>query len=254
MELLTTLVISLGFNLLMFVPAYFYKTDKLTDLSYAISFVALALYGLLYGGLTVPSLLLFISIFIWALRLGTYLFIRISKIKKDTRFDQMRTKFWSFLQFWVLQGISVWIVLIPSTLFFLNKVENISVLSLIGLIIWFMGLSIEAIADIQKYRFINNPINTGKWIDTGLWSYSRHPNYLGEITLWIGIYIFTIFGLNNLQILIGLIGPLYISLLIIFVSGIPILEKSADNKWGNDANYKDYKKKTAVLVPFFKKN
>jgi len=250
MDLLTTLLISIGFNLLMFIPAWFYKTDKLTDLSYAISFVALAVYGILFGGLTYPALLLFLMIFLWALRLGSYLFIRIHKIKKDSRFDEMRKHFWQFFRFWLLQGISVWIVLIPSLLFFLARIEHVVPASYIGVAIWLIGLLIETFADIQKYKFINNPNNNGKWIESGLWKYSRHPNYFGEITLWIGVYIFTLSGLNIFDKFVGLISPLYISLLIIFVSGIPLLEKAADKRWGGDKEYLEYKRKTSVLVPF----
>lgn len=249
MNLITLLMISLGFNLLMFIPAYFYKTDKLTDLSYAISFVALATYGILFNGVTFPALLLFLMIFLWALRLGAYLFIRINKIKKDSRFDEMRKHFWKFLSFWILQGITVWIVLIPSILFFINKPQSTSILSLIGVLIWFSGLSIETIADLQKYYFINNPENKGKWIETGFWKFSRHPNYFGEIVLWAGVYIYTAFGLSGYQVLLGMIGPVYIAVLIIFVSGIPLLEKSADERWGKDKNYQIYKEKTSVLVP-----
>jgi steroid 5-alpha reductase family enzyme len=234
----------------MFVPAYYYKTDKLTDLSYAISFVAISLYGFLFGGLTFPSLILFIMILLWATRLGGYLFIRINKVKKDSRFDEMRNKFWSFIRFWVLQGFTVWVVLIPSNLFFLNRVESTNNLGIIGILFWLTGLLIETFSDLQKYRFINKSKNKGKWINSGLWKYSRHPNYFGEITLWLGVYIYTLFGLNSGQALLGLVSPIYISVLIIFVSGVPLLEKAADKKWGKDEDYQEYKKNTNVLVPY----
>lgn len=252
MNLITTLIISISFNIFMFIPAYFYKTDKLTDLSYAISFVVLALYGLFLSGLTFPSIILFVMIFLWALRLGVYLFIRINRIKKDSRFDEMRSKFWSFLGFWLLQGLTVWAVLIPSTLFFLNRVEGVSAVGIVGILIWLFGLVTETIADLQKYKFMNNPKNRGKWIQSGLWKYSRHPNYFGEITLWFGVFIYTLIGLNFSQAILGLIGPVYISILIIFVSGIPLLEKAADKKWGKNKNYQEYKENTSVLVPFLK--
>lgn len=234
----------------MFVPAYYYKTDKLTDLSYAISFVAISLYGFLFGGLTFPSLILFIMILLWATRLGGYLFIRINKVKKDSRFDEMRNKFWSFIRFWVLQGFTVWVVLIPSNLFFLNRVESTNNLGIIGILFWLTGLLIETFSDLQKYRFINKSKNKGKWINSGLWKYSRHPNYFGEITLWFGVYIYTLFGLDSGQALLGLVSPIYISVLIIFVSGVPLLEKAADKKWGKDEDYQEYKKNTNVLVPY----
>jgi steroid 5-alpha reductase family enzyme len=184
----------------------------------------------------------------WAFRLGSYLLSRIRKIGKDTRFDDKREKFWSFLGFWLLQGITVWIVMLPSILFYSNKVREISVFSIVGIIVWFIGLVIEGFADFQKYSFINDINNKGKWINIGLWKYSRHPNYFGEIMLWIGVYIFTLTGLSVLQGFIGLIGPLYIATLIIFVSGIPLLEKSAENKWGDNKEFQEYKKQTSVLL------
>lgn len=233
----------------MFVPAYFYKTDKLTDLSYAITFSTLALLSLVFGGVTIPSVVLFFMVFIWAARLGTYLFIRIRKIKKDSRFDDKRNNFTKFFAFWLLQGTTVWAVLIPSLLFFQNQVISVPSPAYFGVLIWGFGLAFETVADIQKYRFINNPNNKGKWIESGLWKLSRHPNYFGEITLWFGVYIFTLFGLTQTQSLIGLIGPVYISVLIGFVSGIPLLEKAADKRWGSDENYQKYKRRTSVLIP-----
>lgn len=249
-SLLTTFIFSVGVNMLMFFPAYFLKTDKLTDISYALTFIALAIFGLTNHAVTFPSLVLATMIFTWAIRLGSYLLNRIRKIGKDKRFDERREKFWSFATFWLLQGVTVWVVLLPSNLFFGNDVESLPTVAYLGSLIWLIGLIIEALSDKQKYDFINDPKNKGKWVNTGLWKYSRHPNYFGEILLWIGVYIFTIFGLSQTQTLIGLLGPLYIAVLIIFVSGIPLLEKSAEKKWGEDKNYQKYKNTTGVLVPF----
>jgi steroid 5-alpha reductase family enzyme len=247
--LLITFIAALGINILMFLPAYFFRTDKLTDISYAITFVIVASYGLFVSKINLFSLVLWLMIFFWAARLGSYLLIRIHKIKKDDRFDGRRENFWNFLKFWILQGTTVFVVLLPSSLFFINRVSILSNYAFIGVLIWIIGLIIETISDLQKYRFINNPKNKGKWIDKGLWKYSRHPNYFGEITLWIGVYIYTLFGLNTIQSIVGAIGPLYIASLIIFVSGLPMLEKKADARWGNDKNYQKYKSKTSILIP-----
>jgi len=140
-------------------------------------------------------------------------------------------------------------VLIPSTLFFTNGVAEIPKYAYLGVGLWAVGLIVETISDIQKYRFINDPVNKGRWIDSGLWKYSRHPNYFGEILLWIGIYLFTIFGLSLWESVIGLISPIYIASLIVFVSGIPLLEVKADKKWGENENYVEYKRKTSILIP-----
>ncbi|GAB4158148.1 MAG: DUF1295 domain-containing protein [Candidatus Dojkabacteria bacterium] len=247
--LLLTTLIAIGFNLLLFLPAYLLKTDKLTDLSYSLTFILLALYGAYINKFDANYLPVTLLVLIWAIRLGSYLLIRISKTGKDKRFDQMRENFWDFGKFWLLQGVTVWIVMLPCLLFFKSQAPTFNWVSTIGLIIWILGISIEAIADWQKFQFKNNPQNEGKWIASGLWKYSRHPNYLGEILLWLGVYLFVVPSLTGATILWGLIGPLYITLLLCFVSGIPLLEKSADKRWGNLSEYIKYKKETGVLFP-----
>jgi len=248
MELFTALTFSVGVNLLMFIPAFLLKTDKLTDISYALTFAFVAVYGLFSGIVNLPNIILASMIVLWAVRLGTYLLIRIRKMGRDERFDVMREDFLKFGRFWLLQGITVWVVLLPSIMFFGNKVERISPFSFLGVVVWALGLSIEAVADMQKYQFINDPENKGQWIDSGLWRYSRHPNYFGEILNWVGIYLFTVYGLRPWQAVLGLLSPIYISGLLIFVSGIPILEKEADKRWGDNEEYRKYKRETSVLV------
>lgn len=238
--ILETLIFALGFNILMFIPAFIFKTDKLTDLSYSITFIGLILYVFFSRAYSIGSLILLIAVLIWAIRLGGFLFIRIRKQKKDDRFDTMRNSFFKFLGFWLLQGITVWIVLIPAILFEGNYYVA-------GLAIWFIGLLIESFADAQKFAFKKNVKNKSEFIQSGLWKYSRHPNYFGEILCWIGIYVFAGVWLW------GLISPLYIILLLLFVSGIPLLEKKADKKWGKDKDYQKYKKETSILIPWFKK-
>ena len=248
-QILLTLLVSLAFNLILFIPAYRFKTDQLTDISYAITFIGLAFFGFVTNLFTVPSLILYFMILLWAGRLGVYLFGRIRKIGRDKRFDGMRDKFWLFGRFWLLQGISVWIILLPVSLFFNSPPSVLTVLSLPGFLIWLTGLLTETIADMQKYRFISDPSNRGKWIQDGIWKYSRHPNYLGEILVWIGVYFFTLPGLSFSHAWIGLIGPLFITLLLLFVSGIPMLEKSAELKWGEREDYLEYKRRVGILLP-----
>jgi steroid 5-alpha reductase family enzyme len=105
----------------------------------------------------------------------------------------------------------------------------------------------------RKFNFIQNKQNKGKWIESGLWRYSRHPNYFGEILTWVGVYIVSYQWLEGREVYLGLIGPLFISFILIFVSGIPVLEKGADKRWGTDKKYQEYKKRTSILIPFFKK-
>lgn len=246
------LLIALGFNLILFLFAYKFKTDKLTDLSYALTFIILISLGLFIEDISELKLILFFMILLWAFRLGIFLFIRIKKIKKDRRFDGIRENFLKFLQFWILQGITVWIILLPALVFFNSKPEN-SIFSWIGFAIWFIGIIIETISDLQKYKFNNNTKNKNKWISIGLWKYSRHPNYFGEILCWIGVYLFTWSSLSLIQRFYTVISPVFIILLLIFVTGLPTLEKYADKKWGKQKEYKEYKRKTSVLIPWFQK-
>ena len=247
--LLAAFIISLGINLLMFLPAFIFKTDKLTDISYSVTFVVVAAYGFIVHDFDSMNLLIDIMIFLWALRLGSYLLIRIHKMGRDKRFDGMRENFFSFIKFWILQGLSVFMVMIPALLFLSNGNKSFTVISAVGIVIWFCGLLLETIADYQKYTFINNPVNKGSWIDQGVWKYSRHPNYLGEMMVWIGLYLFMVSTFSLGEAFIGSIGPLYIIILISFVSGVPLLEKAANSRWGDNPNYQKYKKRVGVLFP-----
>ena len=242
------LLIALGFNIVMFIFAYKYKTDKITDISYALTFIFLTCLSFLYSDKSLFKIILLLMILLWALRIGIFLLIRVNKTGKDKRFDGVRENFLKFFKFWSLQGIAVWIILIPSIMFF--KQETIySPLILVGFLIWLFGLSIESIADFQKYRF--NKSNQGKWISLGLWKYSRHPNYFGEMLCWIGVYLFVFNSLTGIERIFGIISPLFIVLLLIFGTGLPQLEKYADKKWGKIKEYKEYKRKTSILIPWF---
>ena len=246
------LLIAIAFNLIMFLFAYKFKTDKLTDLSYALTFIFLIILGFFINNYSKFKLILLLIILLWALRLGIFLFIRIRKIKKDRRFDGIRENFLKFFQFWLFQGITVWIILLPSLIVF-GSSTKITFLSWIGFAIWFLGITIETFADLQKYQFNKNN-KEDRWISTGLWKYSRHPNYFGEISCWLGIYIFVFSSLTILQRLLSLVSPLFITILLIFVTGLPKLEEYANKKWGKLKQYKEYKKKTSILIPWFNKN
>ena len=238
-----------GFNLAMFVPAYIYKTDKLTDISYALSFVVLILFS--YGGSSQkwPHVLMTLFVIWWAVRLGGFLLMRIRNKGKDKRFDGMRENPVKFLRFWLLQGVSVFVVLISALLFMQVKNPQISAFAIVGIIIFGVGLYIEATADLQKWHFSQDVKNKGKWIESGIWSKSRHPNYLGEMMVWGGLYVFAFTSLSSTERLVALLSPVYIIVLLLFVSGIPLLEKSADKKWGSQKTYQDYKKRVPKLLP-----
>ena len=248
-DILAALLIAVGFNLWMFLPAYFFKTDCLTDISYATSFLVVSAYSFTEH-VTNLDALAFLMIFVWAIRLGTYLFLRIIKMKADDRFNNIRQSFIKFFAFWLLQGVTVFIVLLPSIFLFKRADSELGHASIGGLVIYVLGMMMEAVADHQKYTFKKDLANKGKFIQTGLWKYSRHPNYLGEILVWTGIYLFALPHLTYPYNIIGALSPLYIFCMLVFVSGVPLLERSADKKWGKDPAYQAYKQKTRVLIPF----
>jgi len=241
--LLLAFVVAMAIQYVLFFPAYFFKTDKLTDLSYGISFIALAL---IFFKFSTGKLLLVGVILLWAIRLITYLVIRIHHMKRDKRFDGMRESLPRFLKFWTLQGVAVFLIMLGP----LSYLEVGTTFAIAGLIVSLLGLGIETIADYQKFMFKKKEKNKDRWTDSGLWRYSRHPNYLGEMLVWIGIYIFVFPGLSVQNRIIAAISPLFIMGLLLFVSGIPLLEKRADAKWGKNKMYLTYKKSTPVLIPY----
>jgi steroid 5-alpha reductase family enzyme len=246
-----SLALALSINLIMFLVAFQYRSDKLTDISYAVSFISLDIMAL-YGGKAYNkfSIILFLLVILWAVRIGSFLLYRILKVGKDKRFDQLRDSFVGFGKFWLGQAITAWVLMLPVTISLYKGYANLRALIYIGVVIWLIGLIIETAADTQKIKFKNNPKNKDKWINNGIWSYSRHPNYFGEIAIWAGIYVYAFPALSYPQRLICLASPLLITLVLRYVSGVPILEKSADKKWGKDSAYKSYKSRTNLIIPF----
>jgi len=186
----------------------------------------------------------------WASRLGLFLFVRVLKEGGDKRFDAVRDKPMKFLVYWTIQGIWVLVTLTP-TLILNQSGRNppLGARDYLGWSIWATGLATEVLADWQKSAFRANPANEGKFIRTGLWSVSRHPNYLGEIALWFGLYISASSVFQGAQFL-SVLSPIFVHLLITRLSGIPLLEKAAQKRWGSRKDYLAYVANTPVLVPF----
>lgn len=235
---------------LAFIPAYLLQTEKFYDLTGSLTYISVTLAALLLSPQTGGrALLLTALVLIWAGRLGTFLFQRILKAGKDERFDEIKPSFLRFLNAWTLQGLWVTFTLsaalgaITST-----EKQNLGIFALIGTLIWLLGFGLEAAADAQKSRFRARPENKGQFINTGLWRWSRHPNYFGEITLWAGIALIALPALSGWQY-VGLISPVFVALLITKVSGVPMLEQRADEKWGGQEDYETYKENTPVLIP-----
>lgn len=252
--MIETLLLAIAFNLVMFLVAYSLRTDKLTDVSYALTFVAIALFGVITNNMATVKWLVVAVVVLWAYRLGSFLLRRIKTTVKDSRFDDIRDNFWKFGQFWLLQALVAWTVMLPVTLLLqVTRQPRFSVIVAIGLAIALAGIILETIADRQKFKFTSNPANKGKWIESGLWKYSRHPNYFGEILMWYGVFVMSYSFLNQRDSWIAALGPLTITIVLITISGIPILERNADKRWGSDKKYQDYKRRTSLLVPMLPK-
>ena len=235
---------------LAFIPAYLLQTEKFFDLTGSITYISVTIIAVILSpGADVRSILLAALVVIWAARLGSFLFRRIKKAGKDDRFDEFKPSFVRFLNVWTIQAL--WItftmaaalVAITTT----NRKEP-DLFALVGLLIWVLGFAMEVIADSQKSRFSANPDNKGKFIQTGLWSRSRHPNYFGEITLWVGVAVIAFPVLQGWQ-WVAMISPVFVTLLLTRLSGVPLLEKKADKKWGGQEDYEAYKQRTPVLIP-----
>lgn len=240
---------SLAINLVLFLVAFRLQSDKLTDISYALSFLTIAIASFLYArNYDLFSWIIFVLPAVWAVRIGSFLLMRVLKVGKDRRFDDLRTNFVRFGKFWLGQAITAWILMIPVTLA-LYRGGKVSFSLISGIIIWLGGLLIETVADYQKFAFKLDKKNDGQWIQEGLWKYARHPNYFGEILVWCGIYVACFASLSIIEKLIGLASPVLISLVLLFVSGVPLLEKSADQRWGELKEYKDYKRRSRLLIP-----
>ena len=247
---------SVGFILhwIIFIPSYIYQTEHYFDLTGSISYVSTIAVALIFHpNIDTRSLVVCTLIAIWAIRLGSFLFMRVKKDGKDRRFDEIKTKFFRYMFTWTLGGAWVFITMAAglAAITAVNQVA-LDVFFYIGFALWILGFGFEVIADRQKSLFRRNPDNKEKFITEGLWSVSRHPNYFGEIVLWIGITIIAVPTLVGWQY-VTLISPIFVALLLIKVSGVRLLEESGKKRWGDDPNYSKYVASTPSLVPLLKK-
>ena len=236
---------------LAFIPAFMLQTEKFYDVVGCLTYLSvLLLAALLSPALQTADVLLLTMCAVWALRLGLFLFWRIHKDGSDKRFNDIKPSFMRFLMAWTLQGLWVFLTLSAVLIVVTTPGDHaISAFTVVGGLLWLGGFAVEAVADAQKRAFKADPGNRGKFIQSGLWSWSRHPNYVGEITLWVGIFICAVPQLVGWQ-WVAVMSPLFIILLLTKVSGVPMLEASANKQWGADADYQAYKKRTPVLWPF----
>ena len=231
-----------------FIPAYIFQTEKFFDLAGSITYLTTVIAALyITDSGKIADYVIVLCIVIWAIRLGSFLFMRIHKAGEDRRFREIKTNFTRFFMTWTLQGMWVSMCLL-CVLTALSSYSGIIMNNVfyIGLLIFILGFIIEVVADHQKTVFRKDLNNKDKFISTGLWSYSRHPNYLGEILLWFGVAIMSFSSLQDLQYF-TLISPIFVYILLVYISGIRILENQGDKKWGHLDSYKEYLKNTPRL-------
>jgi steroid 5-alpha reductase family enzyme len=233
-----------------FIPAYLLQTERFFDITGGLTYVTVAVVAVaLADARDARAWLLAAMVAIWAVRLASYLFLRIRKAGADKRFDEIKPSFPRFLNTWTLQGL--WVTITASAaLAAITSTARVEIgtVTAIGLLLWVAGFAVEITADAQKSRFRADSANKGHFIHTGLWSWSRHPNYFGEILLWVGVAVVALPALRGWQ-WVTLLSPVFVALLLLRVSGVPLLEKAADEKWGGQSDYEAYKHRTSVVVP-----
>ena len=248
---------------IFFIHAYIFQTEHYFDATGSFTYISLSVILILNSvfnsdlqDLNPYTYLIGIMVILWSLRLGIFLFKRVKDVGQDVRFIEMKKDFFWFFMTWTLSGLWVFLTYVAglSAMTSINLIENMSlyhfIFMFIGFLLWVLGFIIEILADNQKKIFRENPINKGKFISSGLWAWSRHPNYFGEIILWLGISVIAFPSMEGGEFL-GLISPIFVYVLLTRISGIPMLEKSSDSKWGLDEDYIKYKNTTPIL--FLKK-
>ena len=241
-------VVAFAVNWLAFIPAAIAKTEHYYDLTGGITYITVvAVAVLLADPLDLRQTLVAAMVLVWALRLASFLYLRISKSGGDDRFDDIKHRPMRFLMAWTLQGL--WVLLTAAAALAVitgGASKPLGAVGIAGIAVWAVGMLIEIIADRQKSAFKSDPDNKGKFINVGLWAWSRHPNYFGEILLWTGMAIVAIPVLQGWQ-WATLISPVFVAFLLTKVSGIPLLEDKADMRWGGQDDYEEYKRNTPVL-------
>lgn len=246
-----TAIITIAFQFTFFLITYALRFDKVTDFAGTTNFLILAVVTLTVGGnYSARQIVVSTCVFAWGVRLCAFLLYRIILWGEDRRFDDKRNNIVNLAGFWILQAVWVWTVSLPVTI--LNSKSGDQVVPLngsdyVGWSLFGIGVVLEAVADQQKLIYKRTEASRGRWTDVGVWKWSRHPNFFGEMIVWWGLYV------SARNEFVGgeqaaVVGPLFITLLLMFVSGIPILERSADERYGRREEYQRYKKRTSVLI------
>ena len=248
--LLLLVIVAFAAQWLAFVPSYLKRTEHYYDLVGSLTYQSLAVLGfILTDTRDARTVVLVGMILIWAIRLGTFLFRRVKRAGSDGRFDKIKHNWARFLMAWTVQGL--WVTFTAGAALAAvtsGDKSGIGPIGIVGIVIWAIGFGIEIRADQEKATFRANPANAGRFITGGLWSWSRHPNYFGEFFLWLGVAILAAPALQGWQF-VTLLSPVFVYLLLTKVSGVPLLEKRSDDKWGGEPDYEAYKSNTPVFFP-----
>ena len=249
------LIIAVLLQVIFFIPSFLLKTEKYYDLVGSLTYITtISLAYFSVENKTMIDSIIYSYVMVWALRLGIYLFRRVRNDGKDVRFEKAKRHFFWFLQYWMGQALWVSLTACAAIIAILSPEEDtLPVLAMVGMALWLSGFAIESISDYQKrvFRKENNPSKS--FIHTGLWARSRHPNYFGEITLWTGIAVIALNTLNGIEY-VTLISPVFVYILLTRMSGVNLLERIADERYGHLEEYQRYKRNTPVLVPKLSKD
>ena len=236
-----------------YIPAYVFQTENFYDLTVSITYLSVVWFVFLSTyqsiSLNFGNFILVLLISIWTIRLGLFLFMRIHKAGEDKRFRTIKTSASQFFMTFTLSGL--WVTLCSMcALVAISSPEGLvmNALTYVGIILFIIGFGIEIVADNQKTAFRSIEANKDSFITSGLWSKSRHPNYFGEVLLWFAIAVISFSSLEGLQ-LITLISPVFTYILLVYISGVRMLEDMNDKKWADNEQYKSYKKNTPMLFP-----
>ena len=239
-----------AFQWLAFVPAYWLQTEGFFDLIGSVTYVTVIIVVCCTPGIhLVNAVFLGILVAIWAVRLGTFLFLRLHRKGSDSRFIDIKPNPLRFFMVWTLQGLWVLVTFAAGLAAMTsNRVLSYSPITVAGAVIWLGGFAVEVIADLQKKAFRSDQKNQGLFIMSGLWLFSRHPNYVGEITLWVGVALIAVPVLREWQF-VTMVSPIFVWILLRWVSGVPLLEAQADQNWGENPEYRQYMESTPILFP-----
>ena len=242
----------LSINSLFFIHSYLFKTDIFFDLIGSISFISTGVLSLIFiPDVDGNQILIFFLLIFWALRLGPYLFLRRLNSGADERLDEYFKSPLSLYFLWIMNSLWVFMTSISMIVIFSSKDNyEFGLVQWLGLLIWILGFIIEVVSDSQKNKF--NKKNKGKFINIGLWKYIRHPNYLGEIIIWLGIFVISISYINSIFTSLSILSPIFVFVLLRFLTGVPQLEVRGEKKWGKQKEYINYIKETGIIFPKIK--